>query len=1467
MTVVSKRTLAAVFAVAASAALFFVLMADRVTVHAQTDATPAQGGPVVVWETAIPEDWPAGQASHFIMSFEAYAAGEETLTFTLRESADTAKFSLIPAGVNAHGSHIAHLVLREGQELDYETQSTYLIGVQVSAGVGPVTEILLRLRITDVDETIPTPTASPAPTPTTSPVPTPTAPADPCFEPISGSVSIVRSWSASCLSVNRPNAEGPGDYYARFFTFSLEETATVTITLTSEVDTYLYLMNGSEKDGEIEAKNDDIVPYSNFNSGIEDQELNPGDYTVEATAFDARKSGNFMLTVSGLPDIGQPQSDCSTGAAVPNPDDNTELVTDCETLLGLRDMLAGSGLLNWSANVAIENWNGISVSSSPRRVTHLSLDQSGLDGTIPSGLGSISALEVLSLSGNDLSGTIPTELGNLSNLTELSVDANRLTGEIPAELGNLANLRTLSLDDNRLSGQIPVELADLSNLQELNLSGNSLRGCIPPALQDTAANDLSELGLLPCASGRCSMGSAVENPAENPGLVVDCNALLGMMHTLGGSASLNWSDDTSIEDWEGITTGGSPRRVTHLELNSRGLTGRLPRTLGTLSELQILWLTNDKITGGISAELGSLSNLKWLNLSGNQLSGGMPAELGGLASLELLNFSDNRLSGEIPGELGNLSNLKDAYLQNNLLDGQLPPELGDLSNLENLILSGNLFSGEIPAELGGLSSLTVLNLDRNRLEGSIPGELADLSNMTNLHLAGNRLSGEIPRELGSLTSLEALHLSRNRLTGEIPPELGAIPNLKTVRMGGNALGGCIPQELRDVPDNDFVALGLMYCDEGACAGGTAVEDPNDNRGLVADCQALLAAKDGLRGTATLNWSTDIAVQDWEGVTIGDSPRRVIELTLNQRRLDGAVPPELGNLAKLEELSLSGNQLSGTIPERLVRLASLETLSLSDNQLDGKIPHQLTRLSNLKELHLSGNSLSGCIPDELEDVENNDLDALGLLFCGKIDCSSGTAVQMPDDDAGLVADCEILLAVRDTLAGDIFLNWSANVAIEEWDGITVGGSTKRITHIRLSGMGLNGEIPPELGRLSNLEELSVDSNRLSGEIPPELGELSNLKVLKLDHNQLSGRIPPELGVLNQLEELKISGNGLTGCVPEQWRNIAANDFEELGLSFCGTGECSAGAAIENPEANPGLVADCGTLLAIRDKLKGDEGFLNWSANRSVAEWIGVTVGGSPGRVTDLNIRELKLSGEIPSELSRLSNLETLALAGNRLSGGIPTELGEMERLKTLSLARNRLTGEIPSELGNLSSLETLALDRNQFTGAIPAELGNLSNLKNLYIYNNRLSDEIPEQLGDLSSLDNLYIYGNRLSGEIPPEIGKLASLRRLYLTTNRLSGQIPSELGDMASLVELHLSSNDLSGAIPSELGNLSKLEQLRLSQNQLTGDIPAELGNLSNLEELYLFGNRLSGCIPGGLQDVPKNDLSLLNLPDCKAGG
>ena len=56
------------------------------------------------------------------------------------------------------------------------------------------------------------------------------------------------------------------------------------------------------------------------------------------------------------------------------------------------------------------------------------------------------------------------------------------------------------------------------------------------------------------------------DPASNPGLVSDCEALLASRDTLAGTATLNWSADTPIADWDGITLEGTPQRVTKLSL-------------------------------------------------------------------------------------------------------------------------------------------------------------------------------------------------------------------------------------------------------------------------------------------------------------------------------------------------------------------------------------------------------------------------------------------------------------------------------------------------------------------------------------------------------------------------------------------------------------------------------------------------------------------------------------------------------------------------------------------------------------------------------------------------------------------------------------------------------------------------------------------------------------------------------------
>ena len=77
--------------------------------------------------------------------------------------------------------------------------------------------------------------------------------------------------------------------------------------------------------------------------------------------------------------------------------------------------------------------------------------------------------------------------------------------------------------------------------------------------------------------------------------------------------------------------------------------------------------------------------------------------------------------------------------------------------------------------------------------------------------------------------------------------------------------------------------------------------------------------------------------------------------------------------------------------------------------------------------------------------------------------------------------------------------------------------------------------------------------------------------------------------------------------------------------------------------------------VRDTLRGT-GALNWSVDTTITDWDGVTVEGTPGRVTRLSLPSKSLTGTIPAGLGRL-DLTTLKLAGNSLTGCIPPALRE------------------------------------------------------------------------------------------------------------------------------------------------------------------------------------------------------------------
>ena len=140
------------------------------------------------------------------------------------------------------------------------------------------------------------------PTPEPEPDPVPEPEADSCVESVEADATIEATWDDSCLSENRPDVDVGSvnqDYYARFYTFTLDEADDVTITLMSDEDTYLYLLEGHGRSETVLHEEDDIDYPSNTNSRLAET-LQAGDYTIEATTYYADRSGEFTLTISGL---------------------------------------------------------------------------------------------------------------------------------------------------------------------------------------------------------------------------------------------------------------------------------------------------------------------------------------------------------------------------------------------------------------------------------------------------------------------------------------------------------------------------------------------------------------------------------------------------------------------------------------------------------------------------------------------------------------------------------------------------------------------------------------------------------------------------------------------------------------------------------------------------------------------------------------------------------------------------------------------------------------------------------------------------------------------------------------------------------------------------------------------------------------------------------------------------------------
>ena len=651
---------------------------------------------------------------------------------------------------------------------------------------------------------------------------------------------------------------------------------------------------------------------------------------------------------------------------------------------------------------------------------------------------------------------------------------------------------------------------------------------------------------------------------------------------------------------------------------------------------------------------------------------------------------------------------------------------------------------------------------------------------------------------GRVTVLE---LTRNQLSGAIPAELGRLTNLQRLDLFYNRLSGEIPAELGSLTNLEW--LDLSY---NQLTGTIPVQ-----LGDLTNLQRLhLTSRKSSQLTGPI--PTELG-----------SLANLQVLALGGNQLTGPIPTELGSLTNLEKVYLWRNQLTGPIPPELGSLTNLERLDLQGNQLSGEIPSELGGLSNLERLNLSGNQLSGEIPSELGSLSN--LRALDL------DVNPSLSGSLPGSFTGLTSLYRLDLTATGLCAPTdaAFQAWLGSIAYRY--GVVNCAAEEPVS----AGPPVVPGAPRGLRAAVKADEAKV---ALSWIAPISAGgaPITGYKVESSDDGN-----DPWVEVYTTTDDgVAYTDDGADNDGPMFGEGVTRY-YRVSAVNSVGTGPPSNVAVATNTPT------DRDVLVAFYDATSGDNWANNdnWLSDAPIGQWHGVTTGPS-GRVTVLELTRNQLSGAIPAELGRLTNLQRLDLFYNRLSGEIPAELGSLTNLEWLNLSYNQLTGTIPVQLGDLTNLQWLSLTSrktSQLTGPIPTELGSLSNLQVLGLGGNQLTGPIPTELGSLSNLEELYLWRNQLTGPIPTELGSLSNLEQLDLQGNQLSGEIPSELGGLANLRILHLSGNQLSGEIPSELGSLSNLRALELDVNpSLSGPLPGSFTGLTSLYRLVLTATGL--CAP-----------------------
>ena len=264
-----------------------------------------------------------------------------------------------------------------------------------------------------------------------------------------------------------------------------------------------------------------------------------------------------------------------------------------------------------------------------------------------------------------------------------------------------------------------------------------------------------------------------------------------------------------------------------------------------------------------------------------------------------------------------------------------------------------------------------------------------------------------------------------------------------------------------------------------------------------------------------------------------------------------------------------------------------------------------------------------------------------------------------------------------------------------------------------------------------------------------------------------------------------------------------------------------------------------------------------------KWYGIKCS-LDGRVTEINLPNNSLTGQLPYQLGALDKLEALRLQNNYIGGQLLQGIMDIKTIKVLDLSSNNLDGYLPSSL-KASMLQNLSLSHNRLAGPPPAEW-DTPLLEYVQLSNNMFVGSLPPGLSKATQLRELDLSFNFFSGSLPSEYGNLKALQKLILIAIRHNSSIPKEWSGMSKLTSVHMSS--VQGSLPSWIGtSWSQLESLILYNGGLHGPLPTSLCKLQKLNTLQLSNNVIDGQIPNCICELSSVHFTYLDLSNNNLSG